>query len=104
LFRAGDASDGAYLILSGSMALMAAETEQIHGPGALIGESALFVETQRPATAVALEALSVRRISRHLIRRVLVEFPETASRIHAHMGDKIADLGVRLNRLDQLLA
>jgi CRP-like cAMP-binding protein len=103
LFRLGDTSDGAYFILSGTLALMAAESEQIHGPGTLIGEAALFVETQRPATAVALEPLSVRRIPRHLIRRVLTEFPETAERMRQHMGDKVSDLGVRLNRLDRLL-
>jgi CRP-like cAMP-binding protein len=103
LFRQGDTSDGAYFIHAGSLALMAAESEQIHGPGTLVGEAALFVETQRPATAVALEPVSVRRIPRHLIRRVLAEFPETAERMRQHMGEKVNDLNTRLNRLDRLL-
>jgi CRP-like cAMP-binding protein len=103
LFRHGEPADGGYFVHEGSLALMADDVEQIHPVGSLLGETALFAETQRPATAVALENLRVRRIPRHLIRRVLAEFPETANRVQVYMAGKLTDLGERLHRLDRLL-
>jgi CRP-like cAMP-binding protein len=103
LFREGDVSDGGYFIVSGALTLSGENTEEVHGINTLIGETALFVETSRPATAVALETTMVRRIPRHLMRRILAEFPETAARLREHMGAKMVDLEVSLNRINHLL-
>jgi CRP-like cAMP-binding protein len=103
LFREGDVSDGGYFVISGSVSLVSAPSEETHGRHALIGEAALFTETRRPATATALEIAEVRRIPRHLVRRVLAEFPASAARIHAHLKERISDVGGQLARIDALL-
>jgi CRP-like cAMP-binding protein len=103
LFREGDASDGGYYVVSGTLNLVGEGGEESHGPGAVIGEAALFAETERPATATAHGPATVRRIPRHLMRRILEEYPETAGRLKAHLDAKLTDLSVRLRRIDALL-
>ena len=60
LFRQGEASDGAFVLLSGRIAIEASGAGrpplQVVGPGALIGERALLSAIARPATATAREA------------------------------------------------
>jgi CRP-like cAMP-binding protein len=103
LFREDDVSDGGYFIVSGTITLSNENTEEVHGMNTLVGEAALFVETNRPATAVALETTTVRRIPRHLMRRILAEFPETAARLRKYLGAKMNDLEGRLTKINQLL-
>ncbi len=103
LFREDEVSDGGYFIASGSLVLSGSGVSETYGPAALIGEAALFAETRRPATATMLEPTVVRRIPRHLMRRVLVEFPETAARLQAHMQQQAASVGQGLARVHALL-
>ncbi len=75
LFRAGEASDGAVLVVSGALALATADdgrpANDIVGPGALVGELALFTSVPRQATAIAREPTQVMRLPRSVMRRVL---------------------------------
>jgi CRP-like cAMP-binding protein len=103
LFREGDVSDGGYFLISGSMQLTHAGTEEVHTAGALIGETALFVETLRPATATALEPCTLRRIPRHLIRRILAEYPDTGRALRSSFQGRIATLEGQLRRIDHML-
>jgi CRP-like cAMP-binding protein len=103
LFREGDASDGGFYLVSGTLLMTSGEAEESHGPGALIGEAALFAETERPATAVAQGPVTVRRIPRHLMRRILEEYPQTAKRLKAHLAGKVASVEAKLRRIDDLL-
>jgi CRP-like cAMP-binding protein len=73
LFKAGDPADGGYIVQRGSFRLdpeKVGENELIAGPGTLLGESALFTETRRPATATALE-----------VSMVLEGYPDAAERL-----------------------
>jgi CRP-like cAMP-binding protein len=99
LFREDDVSDAGYFILSGSLALSGSSGSETYGAGALVGETALFTETRRPATAVVLETTVVRRIPRHLMRRVLAEFPASAARVRSELHQKIASVTQKLNRI-----
>lgn len=85
LFRAGDVGDGALLVLSGAVALTASEdgqpAKEIAGPGALIGELALFTGLRRPVTAIVREPTQVMKLSRAVMRRVLAEFPASAEQL-----------------------
>jgi CRP-like cAMP-binding protein len=103
LFRQGDASDGGHYVVSGTLMLEGDGMEASHGPGALIGETALFAQTERPATATAQGPVTVRRIPRHLMRRILEEYPETAGRLRQHLSDKLTDAKDRLELIDSLL-
>jgi CRP-like cAMP-binding protein len=84
LFTAGEAADGAYIIKQGSFSLKperTGEPDVIAGPGTLLGESALFAETRRPATATAREGSTVMRVTRSMFLRMLEGYPEAAQRL-----------------------
>jgi CRP-like cAMP-binding protein len=84
LFTAGEAADCAYVIRRGSVSLntgRAHESEIIAGPGTLLGESALLIESRRPATALAREDSAVLRISRSMFLRMLDGYPDAAQRL-----------------------
>lgn len=96
LFRKGEPADGGFLVTSGMIALDARDdgspTTATAGPGALVGEMALFIETPRPATAVAREAASVLKLPRQLMLRVLAEFPEAAHALQQAIGARLSAL------------
>jgi CRP-like cAMP-binding protein len=93
LFRSGDKSDAGFIVLSGSVALDekndGSPPSQIARADALIGEVALLIQTERPATAIAREPTTVLKISRELFHRVLREYPESAKRLRAAMADDL---------------
>ena len=62
------------------------------GPGALIGQAALFTRIERPATATAREPSTVIRISPSLMRRVLEEFPHAAAAMRDAMATELERL------------
>lgn len=105
LFRRGDLSDGGYFVLSGSVALdfsnETARSVQIARPHCLIGELALIVETERPATALAREPSGVLKISRTLFSRVLKEYPECAERIRRSILQGLLRFVSDLDRLKE---
>lgn len=80
LFRRGEAADGGFVLLAGSIVVDGPGPEEsvVVGPGALLGERALIVETRRSATATVREPTTLLRITRRLFYRVLGEFPGSA--------------------------
>jgi CRP-like cAMP-binding protein len=107
LFRKGDRSDGGYVVSRGAVALDAHDDGSpaafIAGPGAVIGQAALFTRIERPATAVAREASTVIRVSPSLMRRVLEEFPNAAAAMHQAMVAELGSLSEGLERVRQKL-
>jgi CRP-like cAMP-binding protein len=84
LFQKGDAADAGYVVQEGMFSLNANQdtTKDVTaGPGTLIGELALIRETQRPATATALEPSTVIRIPRTLFLKMLEGYPDAAARL-----------------------
>jgi CRP-like cAMP-binding protein len=85
LFKAGEEADGAFVIQEGRFALSpdaSAERAALTvGPGTLLGEVALFTETRRPTSAIALEPSTVLRIPRPLFIKMLDSFPEAATKL-----------------------
>ena len=99
LFREGQAADAGFVVTEGRIGLAdqgRLASNHTAGPGALIGEMALLLQTVRPATATALEPTTVMRIPRPLFRRVLEEFPKAAravrAEVRARMEATTADL------------
>jgi CRP-like cAMP-binding protein len=96
LFSAGDPADGAYLVLEGELVLSRAGAERRAFAGALIGEQAMLVETQRPSDARAVDESQVLAITRATFRRVLTEFPQSAAALRktamARTGRLIGEL------------
>jgi CRP-like cAMP-binding protein len=89
LFQAGEEADCGYVVQKGSLALQVGTSEDqevIVGPGALLGELALVIDTVRPATAKAVEPLTVIRISRSLFLKMLDGFPDSARRLRDYIA------------------
>ncbi|WP_230531686.1 cyclic nucleotide-binding domain-containing protein [Microvirga roseola] len=107
LFKKGDRSDGGYVVRSGAIALDAREDGSpdalVVGPGALIGQAALFTRIERPATAMAREASSVIRVTPSLMRRVLEEFPHAAAAMQDAMAEELARLTEGLEQVRRKL-
>jgi CRP-like cAMP-binding protein len=112
LFRRGSLAEGGAIVVDGAIAFDpnhdGAPSPVMAREGHLIGESALFVAVEHPATAVAREPTRVMLLPRALILRVLGEFPEAAAAIHAviaarvrTLSDEIGQVRERLLRIDR---
>jgi CRP-like cAMP-binding protein len=55
----------------------------------LLGELALLVATERPATATALEPSTVVRISRNLFLKMLEGYPDVAKKMRDRTGERV---------------
>ena len=105
LFRQGDRSDGGYVVTSGAISVGREGHEEetaLLGPGSLIGEVALFLRMQRPATAIAREPSSVLRISPTLMKRVLQEYPSAADGMAQVLSRDLEGLAAGLTRVERL--
>jgi CRP-like cAMP-binding protein len=107
LFRRGDRSDGGYVVKSGAIALDqrddGAAAAYVAGPGAVIGQAALFARVARPATATVQEPSAVIRVSPNLMRRVLEEFPDAAAAMEDTLSKELARLTQGLEGVRQRL-
>ena len=93
LFNAGEDADAGYIVQRGAFRIEdGGGAEVVAGPGALIGELALVVAMQRPATAVALEHSSVIRIARSLFQRVLESDPVAARRLRDEFANRTSQI------------
>jgi CRP-like cAMP-binding protein len=93
LFMAGEAADAAFVVQSGSFMVRPDGSEDfVAGPGTLFGLNALLVETQRPATVIALQDSVVMRISRNLFQKVLESHPEAAIGLRDDLAARSTDV------------
>jgi CRP-like cAMP-binding protein len=104
LFSEGAAADSAFVVVAGSVALVREtpsgdETIVVVEPGCLIGETALLVETRRPATAKALEPTTVLQIRRSQFHRMMAEYPDIAVRLQRTIAERLQTTTSRLNNL-----
>ena len=70
----------------------ASGAETVAGAGALIGELALVVAMQRPATATAMEYSTVIRVARSLFQRVLENDPAAARRLRDEFANRTSQI------------
>jgi CRP-like cAMP-binding protein len=95
LFYVGDDADAGFIVQRGAFRVTIEDgsgAEVVAGPGALIGELALVVAMQRPATAIALEHSSVIRIARSLFQRVLESDPAAARRLRDEFANRTSQI------------
>jgi CRP-like cAMP-binding protein len=91
LFNAGDDAEGGFVIQEGRFSLSSPEdgSEATVGPCTLLGETALFAETRRAATAKALEPSTVLCIPRPLFIRMLDSFPDAARKLREILAARL---------------
>ena len=107
LFGEGEDGDSAYVVQEGSFDLVAergAIARSVAGPGALIGELALFTETKRPVAAIAREPSSVVRIPRQLFLKMLEGYPDAARRMRDAMATRVNQTAGEFSRVRNVLA
>lgn len=115
LFQAGEPADCGYVVRDGAFRLEPAAAEKTHaaaeahqgatvGPGVLLGELALIIDTARPVTAIAIEPATVMRISRHLFRKTLEGFPDAAEKLRDHMAARTRQTGAEIAQIGAMLA
>jgi len=107
LFEKGDAANSAFVVAAGSIRMtgVAAKGEPqemvLSEAGAMIGELALFIETERSATATAESRSEILEITRSLMSRMLEEYPQLALHFRQHLA---ARLTATLAEMEQVRA
>lgn len=94
LFEEGEVADGAYVVIAGAIRLRRAKDKPLDEPqiarsGALIGESALIIETDRAATAIAMEPSTLYRITRAVFLRMMESDVEAATALREMISRRI---------------
>ena len=93
LFRQGEEADSGFVVQRGAFRVDdGAGAQTTAGPGMLIGELALVVAMQRPASATAMENSTVIRIARSLFQRVLESDPAAARRLRDEFAARTSQL------------
>jgi CRP-like cAMP-binding protein len=105
LFEEGEKADGGYVVVAGAVQLQSTRDRndddiQIARTGTLIGETALMVDTVRPATALAIEPSAVLKIARSTFLRVLEGEPRAADALRKLIAVRVE---AALNDLDLAL-
>ncbi len=102
LFRAGDASDGGYVVAGGSLELTPEEpgaaVRQV-AAGALVGEMTLLVNLPRSALALATEPTQLLHVRRSHLLKILEGRPQSALRLKELFARR---LDTFLGELDQV--
>lgn len=108
LFNKGDVGSSGYVVSYGVIELATGlggqgGVRERCNRGFLIGELALFVDTKRPADARATNVSTVMEISRQVMRRMLIEYPDTARLLHARLAERLAGTMSDLQKVRQSL-
>lgn len=110
LFEEGEPADSAYVVIAGAIRLRRAADKALDEPTiveekTLIGESALMVETDRPASAIAVQPCTLYKISRGVFMRTLESDVEAAISLREMIARRIDaaldDLDTVLPRFEQ---
>lgn len=106
LFRKGDTSSALYLIKSGWVRLLANGGLALanQGPGSLVGESDLFLDSPRSLTAVMASDAELWALSREDLVELITESPATGLTLSLALGSRLAlfDRYLLENRLKPL--
>jgi CRP-like cAMP-binding protein len=109
LFREGDPAESAFVVMSGRVDLIrerikAKAVLATLGPGELIGELALIIQTNRPNKAIAVGSARCHMIRRSTFRRILEEFPDYAVRLRQEMALRLATLSPEIGAVAKSFA
>jgi len=104
LFRVGDVTEGAFVLISGTLISTPASSQideavEINLPGTVIGELALIAKHPRRAIVKAKTNVELLLVPRTSFAKLLEQFPEIASRTAAKIKN---DLGAYVSRIEQL--
>ena len=99
--------DSAFLIMTGSARCLhfpGAPSEERVGPGALLGELAMLVDTVHALTVQAAERVRALAIHREALRLAMMQEPDIAQKISDNLLMRLQSFAQDLRRLDGVLA
>lgn len=103
LFGEGEDADAAYVVQDGSFDLVSEKNalipRSVAGPGTLIGELALVVDTKRPVAAIAREPSTVIRIPRQLFLKMLEGYPQAAMNMRDAIASRVNQAVTEFSRV-----
>ncbi len=104
LFRVGDVTEGAFVLISGILISTPAksgndEAVEISLPGTVIGELALIAKHPRRATVKAKTTAELLLVPRTSFAKLVEQFPEIASRTVAKIRN---DLGAYVAKIERV--
>ncbi len=94
LFRVGDVTEGAYVLISGELVSRQSDAEgaqniPITQPGAVIGELALIAKHPRRATVVAVTQADLLLVPRIAFSKLMQQYPEIAQKAAAKIRQDV---------------
>lgn len=108
LFREGAMAMSGYVVAFGGVEMSVGhgakrEVVTTCEAGSLIGETALFIENRRPATATAVVSCELLEIDRKLMGRMLNEYPHVALKLRATLAGRLNATINELGKVESLL-
>jgi CRP/FNR family cyclic AMP-dependent transcriptional regulator len=103
--RAGDAGDGAYLLVAGIAERVAAPGDRPEAvqPGSLIGQLAMLIEHNYGSTVLACERVLCLKITRLGLQAQMATDPSLAQHLERHVTERLLAVAQRLREIDGLL-
>jgi CRP-like cAMP-binding protein len=93
LFKAGDAPDGMFVLLEGSLAIMiGGRVVEQSTRGAIIGEMALIDQTPRAATVVAREPSTLAKLDQRRFQFLIQQNPFFATHVMKVLADRLRQM------------
>lgn len=106
LIESGTYGDAAFLIVSGRGSeihpLSPTQRFEPIGPGALVGEMAMLIETQHHVDVIADETIKAVRFSRTLIQAMMAESPDLADHFVRTIAGRLSDLAAEMRDASRL--
>ncbi len=109
IYTAGDVADGAYVLVSGTVATTQDEAGTnpflVHHEGALLGATGLVLAKPRTVTVKAVDAVEALFVPRTAFLKLAHQYPQLAARAAEHIRRDLADyvqaieqIGARMKR------
>lgn len=108
IIKAGSTGDAAYVIVSGKVARTAGpgakESSEALGPGTLVGEMAMLVETDYTSTVVCREQTKALKITRAALLEHLASDVEMVDHFVEKLSSRLQELANELRKVHEVLA
>jgi CRP-like cAMP-binding protein len=99
LFQAGDAADGMYVVLDGTVEVVVADkVVETSTRGAILGEMALIDQTPRGATVRARDNSTLVKLDERRFQRVIQQNPFFATHVMKVLVERIRNMNQLLAR------
>jgi len=103
--RAGDAGNGAYLVVAGIAERLAdpGERPEAVQPGSLIGQLAMLIEHCYGSTVIARDRVLCLKITRPGLQAQMATDPSLSQHLERHVTERLMAVAQRLREIDSLL-